>query len=108
MKAKFMSLSVGGVPLAGLAGLLICLWHPQAGLQAQAPSQDMLYLVSPSPKLDRSMTLFLRQEAKDVANCRKRRSESDVARAVAGYNLIAQECTPEVFEETHLPSALAF
>ncbi len=108
MKAKFMSLSVGGVPLAGLAGLLICLWHPQAGLQAQAPSQDMLYLVSPSPKLDRSMTLFLRQEAKNVAYSRLHDDFAGQAVKVANYNLIARECTPAVFAATHLPSALAF
>ena len=54
------------------------------------------------------MTVFLRQEAKNVAYSRTHDGPAMQAKAVANYNLIAQECTPAVFAATHLPPALVF
>ena len=108
MKANTMPLSVYSVPLIGLIGLLVCLWHPQTDLQANAPGQDTVFLVQPDPRLDKSMTVFLRQEAKNVAYSRQCRSAGDLAHTISNYNLIAQECTPAVFKKTHLPPAIAF
>ena len=68
----------------------------------------MVYLVQPSPCLDKSMTVFLKQEAKNVAYSREHDGPARQAKTIANYNLIAEECTPEVFERTHLPPAMAF
>lgn len=108
-----MPFSVYGVPLLGLTGLLICLWHPQAtlgqmNLEAAGKGPDTVYLVSPSPRLDKSMTVFLKQEAKNVAYSRRHDSPAVQAKTIANYNIIAQECTHSVFEQTHLPPAMAF
>ena len=106
MQAKTMLFSVYGFPLLSLAGLLICLWHPQVALSAAAKGQDVVYLVQPSSRMDRSMTVFLKQEAKNVAYSRVHDGPAMQAQTVANYNLIAQECTPAVFRATHLPDSL--
>ena len=108
MQAKTMPFSIYGVPLLGLAGLLVCLWHPQVSLNVVSNGPDMVYLVSPSPRLDKSMTVFLKQEAKNVTYSRKHDGLGMQAKTVANYNMIAQECTSAVFEKTHLPPAMAF
>ncbi len=110
MRTNVVPFSVYGVPLMGLIGLLVCLWHPQINLQTAVAGQEpeTVYLVNPSPQLDRSMTVFLRQEAKNVAYSRRHDPPAVQAKMVADYNLIAQECTPAVFKTTHLPPALAF
>jgi len=108
MRTNGVPFSVYGVPLMGLIGLLVCLWHPQAPLRAAAPGPEAVYLVSPSPQLDRSMTVFLRQEAKNVAYSRRHDAPAVQAQMVADYNIIAEECTPAVFKATHLPPSLAF
>ena len=106
MQANTMPFSAFGVPLLGLAGLTICLWHPQMSLRVQAPDQNAVYLVTPSPKLDPSMTVFLRQEARNVAYSRLHDDFAVQTAKVSNYNLIARECTPAVFEATHLPPLL--
>lgn len=109
--AKTTPCSVYGVPLLGLAGLLVCLWHPQAILGQMNPDTagkgpDGIYLVSPSPRLDKSMTILLKQEARNVAYSRKHDGRERQAKVAAEYNIVAQECTPAVFQATHLPSSL--
>ena len=105
MRTNIVPFTVYGVPVVGLAGLLVCLWHPQMELPAAAAAgPEAVYLVSPSPKLDRSMAIFLRQEAKNVAYSRRHDGLAMRAKAVANYNMIAQECTPAVFKTTHLPA----
>lgn len=108
MQAKTVLFSIYGVPLFGVASLLVCLWHPQVSLGSASTRPDTVYLVQPSPRLDKSMTVFLKQEAKNVVYSRRHDSPAVQAKIVADYNLIAQECTPAVFEETHLPPAMAF
>ena len=113
MQAKTMPFSVYGMPLLGLTGLLVCLWHPQVNLgqvslEASSNAPDKVCLVQPSPRLDKSMTVFLKQEAKNVAYSRRHDGRAMRAKTIANYNLIAQECTPAVFEQTHLPPAMAF
>ena len=98
-------LSVFGVPLVGLGGLLLCLSHP-AGVRLVAPDQSITILVTPDPRLDKNMAVCLRQQAKLVARSRQRGDAGDLALALAGYNLIARECTPAVFQATGLPPAL--
>jgi hypothetical protein len=106
MRTNVVPFSVYGVPLMGLLGLVVCLWHPQCNLRTEAVESQTVVLVNPNPKLDRSMTVFLIQEAKNVAYSRKNCSLDDQAKTIADYNLIAQECTPAVFQATHLPSSL--
>lgn len=101
-----MPFSVYGVPLLGLAGLVVCLWHPQPGLRARVAGAETICLISPSPKLDPTMTVFLRQEAKNVAYSRVHDSFAVQSAKVSNYNIIARECTPAVFEATHLPPSL--
>ena len=108
MRTNVMPFSVYGVPLIGLLGLVICLWHPQMTLRAEATNAQTIFLVNPSPKLDNSMTVFLCREAKNVAYSRSHCSPDDQAKTIADYNLIAQECTPAVFKATHLPPAFSF
>jgi hypothetical protein len=105
MKTNGVPFSVYGVPMLGLMGLLVCLWHPQVNLRTAAAGPDMVYLVNPSPKLDKSMTVFLRQEAKNVSYSRRHDAPAMQVRAIANYNLIAEECTPAVFQATHLPAS---
>ncbi len=111
MRKRDVPFSVYGVPLLGLAGLLVCLWHPQGLTAANGGSEigsEMLYLVHPSSRLDKSMTVFLKQEAKNVAYSRRHDGPVMQAKTVADYNMIAEECTPAVFEKTHLPPAMVF
>ncbi len=108
MQAKTMLFSVYGFPLLGVAGLLVCLWHPHVAFGAAARGQDMMYLVQPSSRMDRSMSVFLKQEARNVAYSRTHDGPARQAHTRANYNLIAQECTPAVFQKTHLPTAMTF
>lgn len=99
------SLSAFGVPLAGLLGLTVCLWHPQAKLPvSSAPEAECL--ISPNPHFSRAMTIFLKQEARNAEYSRKHDSPARQAKIAAGYNLIARESTPDVFAATHLPTTI--
>ena len=91
-------LSTLGIPLLGLGALLL------AGLQqprplAQTQTAETTYLLAPNPRVDGVMATMLRQEARLVSRRRGARG----AQAIASYNLIAAECTPEVFQQTGLP-----
>ncbi len=99
------SLSAFGVPFVGLLGLTVCLWHPQAKLPVQA-APEAEYLISPSPRFSQAMTIFLKQEARNIEYSRKHDSPAQQAKIVAGYNLIARESTPDVFAATHLPTKI--
>ena len=109
MTVRWPSLfSALGVPLLGLGAMLsVGLRHPALPPVAAGSDSNMTYLIAPNPRMNRSFSIFLKQEAREVALCRRqgRRPEA-VAQAVAGYNLIAQECTPAVFQGTGLPRAL--
>ena len=113
-------ISVFGVPVLGLGMLLLSLWHSGPTVRPQADEASLVYLLQPDVRMDRSMTVCLRQEAKNVVRCRcrlraaekadRRFSSADarwrregLAQAVGDYNLVARECTPAVFQATHLP-----
>lgn len=107
MRGRCLSfLSVSGVPLLGLGVLLLCLWHPRVSALPGDRVGDIVMLQDPDPRLDRGLTVCLRQQAKEVARCRRSARPADIAEAVAGYNLIARECTPAVFQNTGMPSSL--
>ncbi len=107
MRTNVVPFSVYGVPLLGLLGLLVCLWHPQVKLPAAAAAgPETVYLVNPSSKLDPCMVVFLRQESKNVAYSRRHDPPAVQAKMIEDYNIVAQECTPAVFQATHLPPAL--
>lgn len=96
-----------GVPLLGLGVMLaLGLEDPAPALVAAEGDSHAIFLISPDPKMAPSFTIFLKQEARNVALCRRQRRPEDVAQAVAAYNLIAQECSPAVFRATGLPRAL--
>ena len=99
------------------------LWHAGPVASPQAAETTEVYLLDPSVRMDKSMTVYLRQQARQVALCRQRLyaartaerhlSTSEVlwrrkglTQAVSDYNLIARECTPAVFQKTGMPSAL--
>jgi len=107
-RANTIPFSVYGVPILGLAGLLVCLWHPKTNSEMLTKGPETAYLMPPSPRLDKSMTVFLRQEARNVAYSRRHDTPAVQAKMIAGYNIIAQECTPAVFSATHLPPAMRF
>lgn len=94
--------SVLGVPLLGVGALIICLWNPQVPFHPETAEGTTLMLQDPDPRLDRSLSLYLRAEAKEVARCRRAR-HAGLAEAVSNYNLVARECTPAVFPATGLP-----
>ncbi len=98
--------SVLGVPLLGVGALLICLWNPQISLRPALGAGTTLLLQDPDPRLDRSLSLCLRAEAREVARCRHQAKPGSLAEAVASYNLVARECTPAVFPATGLPSSV--
>ena len=100
-------LSAFGIPLLGICGLFFSMWH--AG-RVDAPTRDaqtLTFLQDPSPRLDRSMTVCLYQQAKQVARSRAGKHPEGLAKAVSDYNLVAKECTSAVFASTHLPASLA-
>jgi hypothetical protein len=99
-------LSVSGVPLLGLGALILCLWHPQVIVHPDTSQETMILLQDPDPRLDRGLSVCLRQQAKQVARRRRQARLGGLAEAVADYNLIARECTPAVFQTTGLPPAL--
>ena len=103
--------SAGIVPLLGLAALVLCLGNPQISARP-SPCEETcegtsIVLQDPDPRLDRCLGICLRQQAKEVARCRRLARPVGLARAIAGYNLIARECTPAVFQTTGLPPSLA-
>lgn len=107
MQTKLISIvSLWGVPGFGLCALLTCLGHSTTNLHPQSAAQSITLLQEPDARLDKSLTICLRQEAKEVARCRRRAVPRDLVRAVADYNLVARECTPTVFAVTHLPPVL--
>ena len=97
--------SVLGIPLLGIGTLLVCLGHPTASLRSEANDPSMLLLVDPNPKFDKSLTICLRQQAKEVLLFKKRAQPDRLDQAIADYNLVARECTPGVFQATHLPTS---
>ena len=98
--------SVLGVPLLGLGALILCLSHPPISAPAEAGGGSLVILQNPDPRVDKGMSVYLRQQAKEVAHWRRLARPADLARAAAGYNLVARECTPAVFQTTGLPPAL--
>ncbi len=108
MKSSWISfVSTLGIPVLGLLGLVFSLWHtgPTAGPNAAA-GQELMFLQEPSSRLDRSMTICLKQQAIQVTRSRARMQPEGIAQAVADYNLVARECTPAVFAVTHLPASI--
>jgi len=109
-------ISALGIPVLGLGALLFGLSGPHSGPSAlpafgplTAESRvDTAYLLTPNPKTNGVMATLLRSEYRRVARCRARvlARPDGMAEAVAGYNLVARECTPAVFEKTGLPTAL--
>lgn len=100
-------LSASGIPLLGLGALILCLSHPQlSAVQANNWEETMVFLQDPNPRLDKSLSVCLRQQAKEVIRCRRLARPGSVARAIADYNLVASECTPAVFQATGLPPSL--
>ncbi len=118
MRSHWTSLlSAFGVPLLGLGGLLVTLWHPNLSFKPAADEQAMIFLLDPNPRQDPSLTICLRQQAKEVVRCRERETASysttkarwpgyGLAQAIDDYNLVAKECTPAVFQATGLPPSL--
>ena len=124
MRSHWTSLfSAFGIPVLGLSALLISLWHPSLVVKPATTDQPMMLLLDPDPRMDKVLTVCLRQEAKEVARCRARVQaaetqshttlvgelplrRSGLAQAVSDYNLVARECTPAVFQTTHLPASL--
>lgn len=98
--------STVGVPLLGLGALVLCLGHPQVSPTLDAEPGAMTVLMDPNPRLDKSLSICLRQEAKEVLRCRRGGRPGSLAEAVADYNLVARECTPAVFQTTGLPPSL--
>ena len=99
-------LSVLGVPLLGLGGLILCLWNPQVSFQPDAVEGTTMMLQDPNPRLDRGLTVCLRAEARQVLRCRRQARPGGLAEAIADYNLVARECTPAVFPATGLPPSV--
>lgn len=98
--------SAAGVPLLGLGALVVCLWHPQISARSDTGAEAIILLQDPDPRLDKGLSVCLRQQAKEVARCRRLARPASLAEAVADYNLVAHECTPAVFQTTGLPPAL--
>ena len=101
-----------GVPALGLGVLLFGLFglgRPQARLSLPgfvSDGQEAAYPLAPNPRVNGVMATFLRQEARRVARARAKVRPKGVAEAIDGYNLVARECTPEVFQKTGLPAQM--
>ncbi len=99
-------LSVLGVPLVGLGTLLLSLGHPASVVKPEASDASMMVLIEPDSKLDKSRIILLRQQAKQVRRFQNQLEPQRLTQAISDYNLLAHECTPAVFQVTHLPSSL--
>ncbi len=110
-------ISALGIPVLGLGALLfgplLLGWNgPHAGPSALMLSAegraDTVYLLTPNTRTNGVMATILRQEYRRVARCQARvpAHPDGMAEAVAGYNLVARECTPAVFAMTGLPTVL--
>lgn len=106
-------LSALGLPLAGLGALLFGpllpgSHGPNAGPLTAENRADTAYLLTPDARTNGVMATLLRSEYRRVARCRAcvPARPDGMAEAVAGYNIVARECTPAVFEKTGLPTAL--
>jgi hypothetical protein len=97
-------LSVFGIPMLGVGTLVMFLGHPAMPTKSEANDSSMMLLVDPNPKLDKSLTICLRQQAKEVVLFQKQARPERLSQAVDDYNLVARECTPAVFQTTHLPA----
>ena len=117
--------SVLGVPVLGMGVLLLGLWHTGPADVGPTDTATGVYLLDPDVRMDKSLTVCLRQQAKEVALCRQRLHTARTAgrplsaadanwrregltQAVADYNMVAREWTPAVFQETGMPPALTF
>lgn len=107
-------ISALGIPVLGLGALLFgpLLLGPHSGPSALPLSlesrEDTAYLLTPDARTNGVMTTLLRSEYRRVTRCRARVPvrPGGLAEAVAGYNIVARECTPAVFETTGLPTVL--
>lgn len=99
-------LSVSGVPLLGLGALVFCLGHSQVSFRPDTMTGTVMTLQDPDPRLDKSMMICLVAEARQVARCRREAQPDGLAEAVAGYNLVARECSPAVFPAAGLPPSV--
>ena len=113
MKMKTTSvISALGLPVLGLGALVfgpLLLNSHGAMALPQESRADTVYLLAPNTRTNGVMTTLLRSEYRRVARCRARvpaRPEG-MAEAMAGYNLVARECTPAVFAATGLPEQMA-
>lgn len=107
MRSNWASaMSAFGIPVLGLSGLLLSLWHTSAAQVPAYAGQDLIMLQEPDSRFDKTLAICLNQQAKEVAVCRAKMSAAATAHAVAEYNLVAHECTPAVFVTTHLPPSL--
>ncbi len=95
-----------GVPLLGLGALLLCLGHPQVSGRLDGGEGTMICFLDPDSRLDKSLSICLRQQAKEVVRCRRLAQPGGLAEAVTDYNIVARECTPAVFQATGLPPSL--
>ncbi len=108
-------ISALGIPVLGLGALLfgplLLGLHlgPSALPLAGESRADTDYLLTPDARTNGVMATLLRSEYRRVARCRARVSArpDGMAEAVAGYNIVARECTPAVFENTGLPGQMA-
>jgi hypothetical protein len=98
-------LSVLGIPMLGVGALIVSLGHPPSSWKSEANDSSMMLLVDPNPKLDKSLTICLRQQAKQVLLFQKQARPERLSQAIDDYNLVARECTPAVFQATHLPTS---
>jgi len=98
--------SAVGIPVLGLSGLFFSLWHTSAPVASTAAGQELTFLQQPSHRLDKSMAICLREQARKIALCRARPSREGIIQSVSDYNLVARECTPAVSAATHLPPSV--
>lgn len=106
-------ISALGIPALGLGALLFSPFllgshGPNAGPLTAESRADTVYLLTPNTRTNGVMATILRQEHRRVARCRAcvPACPDGVAEAVAGYNLVARECTPAVFAMTGLPEQI--
>jgi hypothetical protein len=97
------------LPLVALGIVLATLAHsgPRPPVPAETDSSHDVSLMTPDPRVSPSKAILLKNQYRYFLRFQHAGPQSSVRQdAVHKYNLFTAECSPDVFEKTHLPRSV--